>query len=314
MRTNAESGQLFAFVCVRLRPVCLKMERRLDIEQLVTRINARHETQFRLQGRYAAGENEGAFAIVDAHNVAYVLKWNQRPAWVQSIDRARRITDHLRSQHVPVPAYTLADTFEGVAYWIQTALPGAPPPQLSLAQLQQLLVYIDVQAGQSITPEQNWSAYVLAVVFRGESGWSNSLLNDGPATRAVLKRLTQLLADKHSMVLRSDDIVHGDLSLDNVLVAGDRVSGIVDWDAAGCGDRCLDLSKLLFYSYKQPALREPLSARIRALSGQAGLALYLGYNILAQLDWSIRHHTPAAIAEVAAKSHRILHDLEAQEA
>jgi aminoglycoside phosphotransferase len=284
----------------------------MNIEQLLTRINTRHGTQFRLQGRYAAGENEGAFALLDAQDLSYVLKWNQRPAWLQSIQRARWITDHLRALHVPVPAYILADTFEDSAYWIQTGLPGAPPAQLSLAQLQQLLVYIDAQAGQSLTPEQNWSTYVLDVLFRGESGWSNSLLNYGPATHAVLERLMQLLADKHSTILRSDDIVHGDLSLDNVLVAGDRVSGIVDWDAAGCGDRCLDFSKLLFYSYEQPALRELLSTRIRALSGPAGLALYLGYNILAQLDWSIHHHSAAWVDQGIEKSHRILYDLELQ--
>ena len=99
----------------------------------------------------------------------------------------------------------------------------------------------------------------------------------------------------------------------NVLVSGERVSGIVDWDAAGCGDRCLDLSKLLFCCYDQPALHELLSTGIRALSGQHGLALYLGYNILAQLDWSIHHHTPAMIEEGVEKSHRILQNLEAQE-
>jgi aminoglycoside phosphotransferase (APT) family kinase protein len=112
--------------------------------------------------------------------------------------------------------------------------------------------------------------------------------------------------------LPNDDIVHGDLAIENVLVAEDSVSGIVDWDAAGCGDRSLDLSKLLFYSYDQPALREPLAARIRALSGQHGLALYLAYNILAQLDWSIHHHSAAAVEQGVENSHRILRDLEAQ--
>jgi fructosamine-3-kinase len=289
------------------------MERRLDIEQLVMRINARHGTQFRLQGRYAAGENEGAFALADTCDARYVLKWNQRPAWLQSIDRARRITDHLRAGQVPVPAYTLADTFEGIAYWIQTGLPGAPPAQLSPAQLQQLLMYVDMQAGQSITPEQNWSAYVLDVVFRGESGWRDSLLNYGPATRAVLERLTQLLADRRGLVLRADDIVHGDLVIANVLVSSEQISGIIDWDAAGCGDRSLDCSKLLFDRYDQPAQRDLLGAHIRALSGQAGLALYLSYNILAQLDWSIHHHTPAAVEAGVVKAHHILDYLAAHE-
>ena len=40
------------------------------------------------------------------------------------------------------------------------------------------------------------------------------------------------------------------MGTDNVLVDGNTVSGIVDWDTAGEGDRALDLSKLFFYSYQ----------------------------------------------------------------
>jgi aminoglycoside phosphotransferase (APT) family kinase protein len=65
---------------------------------------------------------------------------------------------------------------------------------------------------------------------------------------------------------------------------GDRVSGIVDWDAAGSGDRSLDLSKLLFYAYDDSAIRADVCARIITISGRAALDILLAYNILAQLD------------------------------
>jgi hypothetical protein len=158
----------------------------MEIQQLVERINARHQAHYRLHGRYAAGQNQGAFALVDPQGARFVLKLNQRPAWLKAIERARRITDHLRARGVPVPAYTLAGAFaDGATYWLQTALPGAPPAQLTSAQLQQLFTYIDAQAGQAITPDQDWSTYVLDVVFRGESGWAASLADYGAATRGA---------------------------------------------------------------------------------------------------------------------------------
>jgi fructosamine-3-kinase len=282
----------------------------VDAQQIVARVNADHGTQFRLGQRYPTGQNQGAYALVDERGAAFVLKWNQRPSWLEAIERAGRITDRLRARNIPAPAYTLADTFDGILYWVQTALPGTPPAQITPAQLQQLFTYIDAQAGQAISDAQNWSGYVADVVFRGESGWRSSLLHYGPATRAVLERLTRLVESQQAATLRSNDIVHGDLVIENVLAAGDRVSGIVDWDAAGCGDRCLDLSKLLFCCYDQPALREPLAARIRMLSGPEALALLLVYNILAQLDWSIHHHSPAVVYQAVQQAHRILQDLE----
>jgi len=183
-----------------------------------------------------------------------------------------------------VPRYLLADCFDdGVTYWIQTALPGAPPAPLRHSHVTQVCALIDAQAGRALSSESDWSAYVLAVVFQGESGWRDSLEQYSTATRAVLARLTDLVAGKEVCRLRRDDIVHGDLGPDNLLVVGDRVSGIVDWDAAGSGDRSLDLSKLLFYAYDDPAIRADVWARIVAISGRTALDILLAYNILAQL-------------------------------
>ena len=116
---------------------------------------------------------------------------------------------------------------------------------------------------------------------------------------------------KESSVSRTSDLVHGDLAVSNVLVVGDIVTGIVDWDAAGCGDRALDLSKLLFYSYENVnrAMRAPLWERIIMISGQDALVVLLVYNILAQLDWDIRHHTQAAVDVRVAMAELILADV-----
>ncbi len=283
----------------------------MNARELVDRINLLHETRYTLHGRYAAGENQGAYALADERGVAYVLKLNERPPWLRQVRLAQQITNYLRTRGAPVPQYVLAETSpDNVTYWVQTALPGEPPSQLLQSHVRQLLDLIEIQAGCALSADVNWSEYVRAVVFLGESGWRDSLQHYGADTQAVLGRLIQLTAGKHTIPLRSADIVHGDLATDNVLVVGAMVSGTVDWDAAGSGDRCLDLSKLLFYSYADPALRAPLRERILSISGPDAYAIFLSYNILAQLDWSIRHHPAAAVAKGVAMAHQILDDLE----
>ncbi len=225
----------------------------MDVQDLLGRINAEHGTGFRLKGRYALGENQGAYAVEDASGAPLVLKWQAQPSMLSRLERARAVTDRLATLAVLVPRYLLIGTFpEGTTYWVQTALPGSPPAplHLSLEHARQLLDLNERQAGQALSSEQDWSWYVRAAVFAGESGWSDTLQQHSPETRALLSRLEGITAGKETCVSRTTDLVHGDLALTNVLVVGNTVTGVVDWDAAGCGDRALDLSKLLFYSYE----------------------------------------------------------------
>jgi len=75
-----------------------------------------------------------------------------------------------------------------------------------------------------------------------------------------------------------------------------------------CGDRSLDLSKLLFYAYDDPMIRADVWARIVAISGRTALDIFLAYNILVQLDWSIHHHAASAVDAGIVLAERILQD------
>lgn len=283
----------------------------MEIKDLLERISDLRGDSYRLKGRYAEGENHGAYAVEDASGTPLVLKWMIRPDSVARLERARMVTERIRILGVPAPRYTLIDTLsEGVTYWLQTTLRGQPPARLSVEQIHQLLVWNGRQAGQALSPEQDWSWYVRAVVFAGKSGWKDSLRDYSSETRTVLAGLEQVTAGKEVSVSRTGDLVHGDLVPGNVLVAEGKVTGIVDWDAAGCGDRALDLSKLLFYSYGHASIRSLLRQHIAAISGPDALTVYLAYNILAQLDWAIRHHTPAAVEEWIIKASFVLADIE----
>jgi aminoglycoside phosphotransferase (APT) family kinase protein len=65
----------------------------------------------------------------------------------------------------------------------------------------------------------------------------------------------------------------------NILQAGGRLSGVVDWnisfDGAGQGDRGLDIATLLFYSYDIEQTRQTLWDRALTLSGPAWTTVYL---------------------------------------
>ncbi|HSH82414.1 MAG TPA: aminoglycoside phosphotransferase family protein [Herpetosiphonaceae bacterium] len=284
----------------------------MHTSELLEQINARHHRAFRLVRRYETGENEGAYAIVEPIDGHFVLKWHRRPAWLTRIEHARRITDRLHSLEVPVPRYVLMGTFpDEHTYWVQSSVPGTRPTALTEPHVEQLVAYNDLQAGQAIAPEQDWATYVRAVVFAGESGWTTALREHSSATHAVLTRLERLVAGKEGCCMQRDDIVHGDVVADNVLVDGERVTGIVDWDAAGCGDRVLDLAKLLFSSYLVVPVQDRLRAQILELRGRDSLEIHLAYCILAQLDWSIHHHASTGVDDVVALAHTIMDDLDA---
>lgn len=191
----------------------------MDIQTLVTTINKKHNTRFTLHGKYATGENQGAYALSDDHDGRYVLKWNDRPSWIHSLQRAQKITNHLRPRGVPVPTYVLVDRYmDEVLYWLQTALPGIPPQRLSRSHAEQLIALVERQAGQTLRTGSNWSEYVRAVVFAGQSGWRDSLAQHNEQTRAVLSRLSHIVADATQVTLHADDICHGDMGPENVLV------------------------------------------------------------------------------------------------
>lgn len=231
------------------------------------------------------------------------------PNWLARIELAHLITDYLRSLSPLVPDYVLTGAFsEGETYWIQTALAGTPASNLNPDQLQTLLYLNGLQAGQALSSEQNWSNYVTSVVFNDTSGWSYTLHNYSIETRELLSNLKRFVRGLEKICDKANDIVHGDLSLSNILIHNEQVSGVVDWDAAGCGDRAFDLALLFFYSYESFQIRPLLFSHIVEITGIDRLKVYTAYTILSQLDWSIRHHSKEAVDRFLKLANLILND------
>ncbi len=75
----------------------------MNVQDLLGRINAKHGTEFKLKGRYAQGENQGAYAVEDALGAPLVLKWQPQPSMLSRLERACAVTDQLVTLAVPVP-------------------------------------------------------------------------------------------------------------------------------------------------------------------------------------------------------------------
>jgi hypothetical protein len=72
------------------------------------------------------------------------------------------------------------------------------------------------------------------------------------------------------------DLVHGDLSTDNILVRGGRIVGVIDVEAVGCGTRVSDLACVVREGYMsrgdEAALERLLTAGL-AIAGAGALLI-----------------------------------------
>jgi aminoglycoside phosphotransferase (APT) family kinase protein len=285
---------------------------KVDLTTLLAYINERHGTTLQPGGSYLHGENRGAHAVVSSDGTSLILKHGPLdPDALRRLERARVITQRLHELGASVPRYLLiGETPQGTRYWVQKHLPGEPLGRLTRPdQLEPLFALNDLQADRAISTEQGWSTYAADAVFRGGSGWADELRAYGGVTSTLVDVLAELTNGREGACQRTADIVHGDLSPGNILAQDGQVTGVVDWDAAGCGDRGFDLALLLFYHYDDPPIRTPLQERVVAISGPDALRVHLAYAILSQTTWSSRHHGQSAVEHWLSRAGRILHDL-----
>jgi len=90
------------------------------------------------------------------------------------------------------------------------------------------------------------------------------------------------------------------VSLDNVLVTGGRLAGVIDTENLGVGDRCVDRARLAFDWYLlaragTPGLAADAPERLtrwgQAISGRAGWRVAVAYELISRIGWRSDHHT-----------------------
>lgn len=273
--------------------------------ELLRDLSEIHRTQFSLVGRCPGGEY-GAFVVTDPRGNRFVIKWRQDPNWVTQIEHATLITDRLRRAGCPAPRYVLSGvTGDGITFWLQTELPGQPLGALTATHVPRLLELNNLQAVR-VVAEQNWQAMIFGTVFEDRDGWSNTLKRHSPDTAHLASAVTHWVAGLEGSRCEGNDVVHGDFTASNLLADGGEITGIVDWEAAGRGDRAFDLACLLFYEYETEDVRDALEARLLELTSLETAKVYLVHMILRQVNWSIRHHTIDAVERFARLSRTVI--------
>jgi Phosphotransferase enzyme family len=270
-------------------------ENPVDVDALVARINSLHRTAFALQGRTKIGESGAAYILRDAFGAQYVLKFGYGAE--TRTEQVQQITKRLRDVGYPAPRYICVGNDAGVKYSVQAMMPGKPAHRITAPMVDELIAINRLQAGIGGDLPAEWPSRVVDGVMNGfERYCVIDTLRREPSTRAILETLQELVVRNAGEISATGDIVHWDFNPGNVLVDRDRITGVIDWEGACAGDRGFDLATLLFYSYDDREVREPLKREVLDCSGHGALAVYLAHMVVRQVDWSMRHHGLEAAA------------------
>ena len=273
------------------------------------------------------GESRSTFAVAagDDEFVVKLVPGAQRA--INNQRRLVRLVRELRRRGYPAPEYVGVGESGGTIFTVQRRLPGQtlhagpgmpPAPELFAAVLPSLLAAIELQRDAGDLAQPPWPAWLLRTIETGGDGYClHATMRQAPRTAALLDRLQTLARRSRRDEVTTRDVVHFDMNPANILHAGGRLSGVVDWnipfDGAGQGDRGFDVATLLFYTYDIEQTREALWERALELSGLAWTTVYLCHLSLRQVEWSRRHSPSSADdARFMAIAEAVLHDCAAQ--
>lgn len=175
-------------------------------------------------------------------------------------------------------------------------LPGAQISHLTSTLLDQALALNNLQAGQ-LTSRPAIPAVRLYLTSDGPGYCLHQPLREHSArTRRLDRRITTIGAS-HPSSLSGHDAVHCDYQPTNLLTDRSKITGVIDWDGAGRGDRRFDLVTLRFGMHAitaDPAATGRLDQLLDAIPPHV-LAPMWAHVSLRMTDWAIRHFPPGDV-------------------
>lgn len=285
-----------------------------------------------LIGRLTGGVNGGAVRIQLAGGAQAVLKAVPlaHPDHLDETLRAQRVVEHMRARGYPTPAWLAVGATATHVWHLMDFVDAAPARELTPSLVEQLMEIIELQAGQASEPYDHWS-YAWRVATGRDSAAAGQVLDEAPehsllrqsiarlsgyssAVSALVERLRLVCADVPPP-RDAPDMVHADLATPgNILVRDGAVVAVVDIGNAGSGTRAIDLTTLLWYSFRDPLLddvRRQLWTRILDLVGWEGAAVLTAAHILHMLEIPVRDGHHGVVPGVVERGHRALDELHA---
>ncbi|NUR30254.1 MAG: aminoglycoside phosphotransferase family protein [Catenulispora sp.] len=255
---------------------------RLDVQAALDRIAEVHGVRLTFEGPCPGGEVGAAYVRHPDGTRAVLSSGNPRSAPYLAIAKAAGL---------PVPAYGLIVESGPHTVIVQELLPGRPPEVPDAGLVAQMLDVHDGFAGLMAGVGEPVTLYLRT----SGPGFClhETLAAYSPRTRRLLERVREVGA-AHDFAY-GEDLVHLDYHCGNVLTEDGRLTGVVDWDGAGRGDRAIDLMTLRYdLALRAPHLAGPVDERLAAVGDLPRLA-YAMHMGLRLVDWSIRHHGPADV-------------------
>ena len=178
-----------------------------------------------------------------------VFKRCRDPIYLEWLAREHRVLQALAPSPLPVPrvlGYAEVDTKEGgrEAWLVTSRLEGRPLwndiLNANSQRRAQFLHRVGALLKQLHTTQVPFS-------MRSESSWLDRMLAQAQTNLAWCDGSAELLADLHRRRPEPvpEVVIHGDLALDNVLVAADDAMSLIDWSGGGEGDPRSDLALAL---------------------------------------------------------------------
>jgi hypothetical protein len=227
-----------------------------------------------------------------------VLKWwpaNERP--VPALRRARQWASVLEAAGWPFPRCLSVSQFDEYSVVVEEHLRGRHPADITPAVVRQMLSMADRARGRG-EPNHGWLRALSGNARRGGKVRVD-VLRAHPVGAELLRRLAAALATVDGARFAPSDVVHGDFSPGNVLVADGAVVGVVDWDGAGPGDTAFDLVTLEWdLALWGRGVRDHLPDITTALDriGEPDLLrVYRLYHAATNLSWSVGTPDEAAV-------------------
>jgi hypothetical protein len=220
---------------------------------------------------------------------AYV-RWpdGRRSVLTQGSSRAGPLLDLARAAGVPTARYELSAHIDGTRVVVQQRLPGSAPATVN-ADLVHSMIQLNLRLTGLLTGHPQVPDVDLYLTTDGPGFCLHEPLRSHGRRSA---RLLDWIHDvgRSAPDIDGDDLVHLDYHPGNILVSGNRISGVIDWDGARRGDRRFDLVTLRFdLAVRAPHLVGPVDERLAAVDPDR-LRAYWAHMSLRLVDWSIRHH------------------------
>jgi aminoglycoside phosphotransferase (APT) family kinase protein len=264
--------------------------RRLDVRGLVDGVAERAGVRLEVLGATSGGQVGAAYVRwPDGRQGVLTVGSGDLKLTVEVLALAR-----LRG--IPVPAYELiVELPDGVAI-VQQRLPGERPERADL-RLVQAMVEINERFAGLLADRPDVPVPDLHLRTSGPGFCLHeSLRAHSVRSQRLLDWILEVGREEPS-VMAGDDLVHLDFHPDNLLVdATGGISGIVDWDGIGRGDRRFALVTLRYALIDaEPAVTRWLDDRIDRVLDEDLLRLYQAHMSLRMVDWAIRHFGAAEL-------------------